>query len=69
MRPFVSPISPTWMNSVGSFAKFPTNHTPTRASSGNPTSAVTLDVTEPFERSLKCRDHQVKNLNESRERS
>ena len=55
MRPFVSPISPTWMNSFGSLAKFPTSQTPTSASSAYPKSAVDARLTEPVERSHQCR--------------
>ena len=44
MSPFVSPISPTWMNSFGSLAKLPISQTATSASSAYPKSAVTPDL-------------------------
>ena len=58
MSPFVSPISPTWMNSVGSLAKFPTSQTPTSASSGEPEERRHTRPAEPFERSHQCRNHR-----------
>ena len=69
MRPFVSPISPTWMNSFGSLAKLPINQTANTASRANPNSAVTPDLRSRSSDCISAARHPMENLNESRERS
>jgi hypothetical protein len=54
MSPFVSPISPTWMNSLGSWTKFPTSQTATTASSAQPKIAVNPDLTTRSSDCLSC---------------
>ena len=54
-EPFVSPISPTWMNSVGSLTKLPTSQTPTSATSDVPEEPRdSADFRSRVERSRQC---------------